>query len=201
MATRDRSNGYEAAAAEFAAARNCSSIGVEKVRDWARSLPSGAAVLDLGCGHGVPLSQALIDEGFDLCGVDASPTLVGTFRRRFPRAPVECSAVEDSDFFGRAFDGVLAWGLVFLLEPEAQANLIHKVAASLKPGGLFLFTAPHRPCEWPDILTGRKSVSLGREGYLIALRDSGLVLDSEDDDEGDNHYFFAHRARADRRAV
>jgi len=67
--------------------------------------------------------------------------------------------------FGRTFDGVMAWGLIFLLEPGAQVKLIHKVAAALKPGGRFLFTSPQRVCKWADCITGHTSISLGSDGY------------------------------------
>ena len=83
-------------------------------------LPDRARVLDLGCGTGVPISQALIDHGFNVYGVDASPSMVAAFRCRFPKIPVECAAVQDSDFFGLTFDRVIAWGLFFLLEAEVQ---------------------------------------------------------------------------------
>jgi 2-polyprenyl-3-methyl-5-hydroxy-6-metoxy-1,4-benzoquinol methylase len=53
----DFSNGYEAVAAEFMGRRERLGIGVATVRRWARSLPPGATVLDLGCGHGAPLSS------------------------------------------------------------------------------------------------------------------------------------------------
>jgi SAM-dependent methyltransferase len=190
----DRSNGYEAAAAEFMARRTRSPIGAAVVRQWASSLPQEAAVLDLGCGPGVPISQALIDEGLRVHGVDASPTLITAFRARFPQALAECAAVEDSQFFGRAFDAVVAWGLMFLLSPENQATLIRKVAGVLNPGGKFLFTAPERACEWQDVLTGQTSVSLGSKRYEEILRSAGLLLDEEADDEGDNHYYFTRQA-------
>jgi 2-polyprenyl-3-methyl-5-hydroxy-6-metoxy-1,4-benzoquinol methylase len=64
-------------------------------------LSAGATVLDLGCGTGLPISQALIERGFNVYGVDASPTIVAVFRANFPNTPVECAAVEDSDFFGK----------------------------------------------------------------------------------------------------
>jgi 2-polyprenyl-3-methyl-5-hydroxy-6-metoxy-1,4-benzoquinol methylase len=64
------------------------------VRTWARSLPRGGAILDLGCGAGVPISEALNDEGFVVYGIDASPTLAAAFRRRFPRAHLACEAIE-----------------------------------------------------------------------------------------------------------
>ena len=163
------------------------------VQEWARTLPDGAEVLDLGCGPGVPITAALLDLGMRVSGVDASPRMVAAFRDRFKKAPIECSRVEDSEFFRRRFDGVVAWGLMFLLNPQTQRDLIVKVSAALRPGGRFLFTAPAEPCEWADNLTGEKSVSLGAAAYRHLIRKAGMVVLSEDDDEGENHYYFVQK--------
>lgn len=72
--------------------------------------------------------MALIEEGFTVYGVDASAKLIAEFRKRFPDAPAECAAVEDSKFFGRTFDAIVAWGLMFLLPAETQSMVIHKAA-------------------------------------------------------------------------
>ncbi|HTG35199.1 MAG TPA: class I SAM-dependent methyltransferase [Thermoanaerobaculia bacterium] len=145
------------------------------------SRPSGGGlgrflqgVLDLGCGHGVPISQVLIQEGFVVYGVDASPAMVAAFHERFPQAHVACEAVEDSGLFGRTFDAVVAWGLLFLLAADAQEALIHRIASVLLPGGSFLLTAPEQTCTWTDMLTGRQSISLGNEGYRTILAAAGL---------------------------
>lgn len=185
----DPSNGYEAVAAEFMENRKRANIGVAIVREWARSLPSGATILDLGCGHGVPISVALMNDGFAVYGIDASPSLTDAFHRRFPQAHVACELVEESDLFGRTFDGIMVVGLLFLLRDDAQRALIRKVARALNPGGRFLFTAPARACTWTDVLTGRPSWSLGAEEYKAVLADAGLVLIGEHRDEGDNHYY------------
>lgn len=189
----DRSNGYEAISEEFISGRMRLSVGAANVRQWAKAFPHGGDVLDLGCGHGAPVSEALIAEGLNVYGVDASPSMIAAFRARFPQAHAELNAVEDSQFFGRRFDGVVAWGLMFLLPPETQANLIHKIAAALKPGGRFMFTAPYQVCEWSDNLTGRKSVSPGAGAYRRVLEEAGLILDDEADDEGQNHYYFVRK--------
>jgi hypothetical protein len=107
--------------------------------------------------------------------------------------PVEHNTVEASEFFDRTFDGVLAWGLLFLLEPVAQALVIEKVAAALNPGGRFLFTAPKEPLEWLDAMTGRQSQSLGAQTYARLLRDAGLTWVGEAQDEGGNHYYFVEK--------
>jgi SAM-dependent methyltransferase len=189
----DPSNGYDAIASEFMRRRGKSSIGAGTVRRWAGALPRGATILDLGCGHGIPLAMALIEDGFNVYGIDASPTLVAAFRNRFPRAHVICGAVEGSDFFARTFDGVLAIGLLFLLDVDTQRELIGKVAQALNADGRFLFTAPRDACTWTDVLTGRSSRSLGAEGYEAILTDAGLTVVDEYRDEGDNHYFDARK--------
>src|SRR5262245_24404339 len=131
MPENDASNGWEAAAGKFMAAREQSRIGVAVVRTWARHLPSGASILDVGCGSGVPISQALMDDGFVVYGVDASPTLVAAFHGRFPQATVACEPAERSRFFDRRFDGVIAVGLLFLLPADVQHALILRMGAAL----------------------------------------------------------------------
>lgn len=193
-AQADTSRGYDALASEFARRRD-PVIGVGQVRNWAHDLPRGAAVLDLGCGHGVPISQALIDDGFEVHAIDASPVMVAMYRERFPTTTVACEPVEESSFFGRTFDAAIAWGLLFLLERDIQVKLIHSVAAALAPGGRFLFTAPEQECSWTDVLTGRPSISLGAEAYLAALEAAGMTLVAEADDDAGNHYYQARRKR------
>jgi 2-polyprenyl-3-methyl-5-hydroxy-6-metoxy-1,4-benzoquinol methylase len=113
----DRSEGYEGVAAEFLAGRGrapLTAIGAREVRNWARTLPRGAAVIDLGCGSGLPITKVLVGEGLNVCAIDASPSLVEAFRRNLAATTVACEAVEESTFFHRTFDGVLAWGLIHL---------------------------------------------------------------------------------------
>jgi SAM-dependent methyltransferase len=201
----DRSNGYEGVAAEFLARRGSgrsSGVGVNTVRKWARTLPRGATVLDLGCGPGFPITEVLVAEGLSVFGVDAAPSFVRAFQRNLPNIPVLCEAVQDSGFFDRTFDDVLAWGLIFLLSPEDQRRLIERIAGILAPGGRLLFTSPAEAVVWNDAMTGLQSRSLGAEEYRRRLSAVGLSVASEYEDEGQNHYFDAfkgaHCAMADR---
>jgi len=186
----DRSNGYEGVSVEFLACRS-TGIGVKEVRSWARTLPPGAAVIDLGCGPGFPITEVLVAEGLNVFAVDAAPSFVEAFRRNLPNTPVICEAVQDSRFFDRVFDGVLAWGLIFLLSEEDQRRLIQRIAEILAPGGRLLFTSPMEPLVWKDAMTGLESRSLGGEEYQKQLSSVGLYLTSEYEDEGENHYFDA----------
>jgi SAM-dependent methyltransferase len=194
----DGANGYEAVAHIYIAGRGTrprvgDPIGAAIVKEWADVFPPGAAVLDLGSGPGEPSTRILREAGLTAYAVDASPTMVAALRERFPGVPIERNTVEASEFFNRTFGGVLAWGLLFLLDPAAQALVIDKVARVLQPRGRFLFTAPREPVEWFDAMTGRRSQSLGHRAYERLLRDAGLTWVADAHDEGDNHYYFVEK--------
>jgi len=185
----DRSNGYEAIADRFLAAR--SDIGVEVVRDWAHTLPLGSSILDLGCGSGWPVATTLAAAGHRVAGIDSSPTLLAAFRRALPDAEAACETVEDSRFFGCNFDAAVAIGLLFLLPEAAQAALIARVGRVLHPGGRFLFSAPRIAGTWHDTLTGRTSRSLGVGAYRALLMAAGLHPVAFITDRGGNDHGMA----------
>ena len=193
MAKADKSNGYEEIASIFipGRGRNRSGVGASVVAEWSQLLPAGATILDLGCGTGIPISLTLIARGCNVYGVDASHSMITEFRSNFPNVPVQRAAVEDSDFFGRTFDGVVAWGLFFLLSAEVQLKLIEKVATILPSGGRLLFTAPSQPCSWLDAMTERPSISLGHDAYRVALDAEGMTLVGTYVDEGQNYHYSA----------
>ena len=176
----------------FAALRSDS--GSDIVRRWATRLPAGGTIVDIGCGTGMPIARTLADAGFAVSGIDPSPILLAAFRRLLPDAPAACEAAQDSDYFGRRFDGAVAIGLLFLLPEPAQEAVIARVARALGLGGQFLFSAPRIACRWTDTLTGRESRSLGEEGYRRLLDAAGLRLSDRYDDSGGNHYFAATAA-------
>jgi SAM-dependent methyltransferase len=195
----DQSSGYEAVAVEFLARRGSgrsTGVGVHAVREWARTLPKGAAVIDLGCGSGFPITEVLVAEGLDVFAIDATPSFVEAFRCNLPNTPVICEAVQDSTFFHRTFEGVLAWGLMFLLSPEDQRRLIQSIASILVPGGRLLFTSVAERVVWNDAMTRLQSRSLGAEEYRRQLSAAGLSVTSEYEDEGQNHYFDASKAHS-----
>jgi SAM-dependent methyltransferase len=194
----DQSNGYESVWEEFLAGRGSRSrsarIGVKEVRKWARTLPHGSSVIDLGCGPGFPITAVLVEEGLHVFGVDAAPSFVAAFQLNLPGTPVICEAVQESRLFDRTFDAVLAWGLMFLLKAEDQHRLIQRFAEILVPGGRLLFTATAKSAIWNDAMTGLESLSLGAEQYRKRLGAVGISVAEEYEDEGENHYFDAFRS-------
>ncbi|HEY2468216.1 MAG TPA: class I SAM-dependent methyltransferase [Terracidiphilus sp.] len=194
----DRSNGYEAVAQEFLLRRGSGrsiGIGVKEVRKWARTLPRGSSVIDIGCGPGLPITAVLVDEGLQVFGVDAAPSFVTAFECNLPGIPIVCETVQESTLFDRTFDAILAWGLIFLLPAQDQHRLIQRFAEILVPGGRLLFTSPSKLAIWHDVMTGFQSVSLGAEQYRTQLEAVGISVAAEYEDEGENHYFDAFKRK------
>ncbi len=190
----DLSNGYESISAEWLARRGnskarSSAIGVKEVRKWAKTLPRGSSVIDMGCGPGFPITVVLVEEGLQVFGVDAAPSFVAAFQHNLPGIPIVCESVMESAFFNRTFEAVLSVGLMFLLKAEEQRGLIRRFADILAPHGRLLFTATAEPHVWNDGMTGMESISLGADEYRRQLSTVGLSLNSEYEDEGQNHYF------------
>lgn len=181
---------YEPVAKEFMQVRN-SEIGVSEIEDWLIQFSAGDKLLDLGCGHGYPLGKLLQQSGLQVFGIDVSPTLAEEYKRNFPKATVACESVVDSALFSHQFDGVLAWGLLFLLTEKEQIQTLNNVAGAVREGGRLLFTSPSVRAEWEDILTNTTSVSLGAEAYREILTDLGFEVQSEYDGSGNSHYYDA----------
>jgi SAM-dependent methyltransferase len=102
----------------------------------------GGLVVDLGCGSG-RWAQVLGDAGYDVMGVDLSPSMIRLARQRAPRARFETGSLLSAQL--PACDAVTAIGEIvnYQFDPRhsraALTRLFRRVYAALRPGGLFVF--------------------------------------------------------------
>ena len=163
------------------------------MRAWAARLAPSATVLDVGAGTGMPLTEALVRAGLRVHASEPSPRLAAAFAARHPHVPLTLEAVPSARLFARRFDGILMVGVLFLLPPTAQRQTLGRLGRALRPGGSLLFSAPREAGGWTDVLTGRRSVSLGRAAYEAALGAAGLSCAETHEDRGGSHYYEAVR--------
>lgn len=102
-------------------------------------LTPGARVLELGCGAGIPTTQALAAR-FAITAVDISARQVALARANVPAATFIQSDMTALDFAPESFDGVAAFFSLIHIPREEQPPLLARVAAWLRPGGLFVAT-------------------------------------------------------------
>ena len=185
----EAADAYEAYALDFLAARDKSRVGESTVKHWAESLAPHTEIIEIACGGGLPVTQALVDAGHLIWAVDASPTILRTFQSRFPDIPAQCVTAQNGDFFNRKFEAAISVGLLFLLSELEQVRLIRRVSEILLPGSRFLFTAPIEIGTWRDISTGHECISLGQSRYEQTLAESGFKPIANYLDEGRNNYY------------
>ena len=105
-------------------------------------LPPGARVLDVGCGSGL-LARRLLEAGFEVIGVDASPAMIDLARTQAPGARLEVLALPtglpaDAPGGLPSADAVVSTGHVlnYLDGIEPIGAALGELAAALRPGGL-----------------------------------------------------------------
>lgn len=107
---------------------------------WLGTVPAGGHVLDVGCGHGRPVAEAIVARGYRLTGLDVSAGMIGLARANVPQAtflrlsPAEL-AVEAE------FDGACAFFSLLHLDPIELRLALPPLHRALKPGGHLLLVS------------------------------------------------------------
>ena len=102
----------------------------------------GGQVIDVGCGSGI-WAAALLRAGYVVTGLDPSPAMLALARQVAPGARCVRASAYDFDF--PTCDAVTALGEVLSYLPTGAhaapslPRLFRRIAAALRPGGLFVF--------------------------------------------------------------
>jgi SAM-dependent methyltransferase len=153
-------------------------------------IPPGSAVLDLGCGAGIPMTAALA-EGRTVTGVDLSSTQLDMARRNVPGATFLQADMTTLAFETASFDAVVAFYSLTHVPRDEQAPLLERIRGWLRPGGLFLASmgADDEPGDVePDWLgvdmffshLGAKANRRLVEGAGLVIERSELAVEPED---------------------
>ncbi len=188
---------YDLIADWYARDRGRNAIGVPEALRAVAALPPGARVLDLGCGNGFPITEALVDARFRLVGLDSSQGMLQRFRVNLPETPVIRGDARACPFGESVFDGAVSWGMLFHWPLADQAAMLASLGRVLKPGAPFVFTA----AEMPDLGVDDKGITgtmndvtfhyYAVADYRTLLDEHGFELLEVYDDPGVSTYFFA----------
>ncbi len=102
-------------------------------------LADGAAILDIGCGAGVPIARSLARQ-FAVTGVDISAEMIARARANVPGGTFIHGDIMAADFSPKQFAAVTAFYSIFHLPREEHEPLLRRIADWLKPGGYLLAT-------------------------------------------------------------
>jgi SAM-dependent methyltransferase len=105
-------------------------------------LSNGEPVLDLGCGNGVPVSQAL-SERYAVTGVDISDVQIQRARRLVPQATFLRADMTEVEFPRASFTAVVSMFALIHVPIAQQRHMIEQIGSWLRPGGRLLATVGH----------------------------------------------------------
>jgi cyclopropane fatty-acyl-phospholipid synthase-like methyltransferase len=105
-------------------------------------LQPGDAVLDLGCGCGVPGAQELAQQ-FAVTGVDISPVQIERARRLVPQAAFICADMAGIEFPTQSFAAIVSFYALIHLPMAEHHPLLARCFDWLQPGGLLMAIVGH----------------------------------------------------------
>jgi cyclopropane fatty-acyl-phospholipid synthase-like methyltransferase len=109
------------------------------LEELARELPPGAAVLDLGCGAGVPVTRWLARR-FAVTGVDLSARQLELARRNVRATRFIKADMTELSFTPETFEAAVAFHSIIHVPRSEHPGLLERIHSWLRPGGGFLAT-------------------------------------------------------------
>lgn len=129
--------GYDKIANEYLSVRTRDAEDIRLLEDLIARLPTGAKVLDAGCGAGVPVTQKL-SEQFNVTGVDFSEAQIELARKNVSKANFVCQDMTKLDFPENTFDAICSYYAIIHIPREEHQPLLANFHRMLRPGGFAL---------------------------------------------------------------
>lgn len=168
---------YERNGERFDAERSKSLFEKVWLDRFVERLPEKARILDVGCGAGEPIAQYLIEQGFDVTGIDFSNTMLDIIRTRYPNNKWHYMDMRHLNLPDK-FDGIIAWHSFFHLTHDDQKITLQKFAEHLTPNGVLMLTVGYDEGEAIGHVGGEEvyHASFNYENYEALLKDLGIKV-------------------------
>jgi cyclopropane fatty-acyl-phospholipid synthase-like methyltransferase len=146
--------------------------------EFIRLTPTGARVLDLGCGSGIPSTRQL-SRTFEVTGIDGSSAQIELARRNVPEATFIHGDFTEAEFPHGSFGGIVALYAISHVPREQHADLFVNIRSWLAPGGLFVATlgatdSPDWTGDWLGVPMFFSSHDAGT--YAVLLQEAGFHI-------------------------
>lgn len=192
--------GYDKIASQYDEYRDRFSNDAELKEFMSLVTPNGH-ILDVGCGSGVHVSRVLVDNGFQVNGIDISQKMIDIAKHRVPEAVFEVGDMTGLEFEDDKFDGIVSTYAVFHVPRTKHFALFLDFHRILKRGGALLVTVGSKETdgvwEWDEF----QSVPMYWSYYepkktveLLKEADFEIIFARHVESEGESHFWILAKA-------
>jgi 2-polyprenyl-3-methyl-5-hydroxy-6-metoxy-1,4-benzoquinol methylase len=126
---------YNKIAEDWATDHVANTWWVGEIKRFYDLLPTGATILDVGCGAGFK-TQGLTERGFKVKGIDFSEKMIEVAKRKYPSLDFDVMDVYDLEQMNEKFDAVFALAVILHVPKKRVLEVLQKMKDRLNPGGL-----------------------------------------------------------------
>ncbi|MFB0503355.1 MAG: class I SAM-dependent methyltransferase [Candidatus Bathyarchaeia archaeon] len=193
--------GYDKIASQYDEYRDLFNNETE-LNEFMSLVRPGGHILDAGCGSGV-VARALVDNGFQVTGIDISQKMIDIAKHRIPEAEFIIGDMAALEFDNETFDGVVSTYAVFHIPRTKHFSLFLEFHRILKKGGALLFSVGSKGkgtdgvWEWEEF----QSVPMYWSYYppsktveLLKSADFQIVFSRNVEQTGETHFWILAKA-------
>jgi 2-polyprenyl-3-methyl-5-hydroxy-6-metoxy-1,4-benzoquinol methylase len=184
----DEGKKYDLIAAGFAEMRDSFYQEQKYIDLLIAHLQPGASILDVGCGSGFPIASYLIEQGFEVTGVDSSKELLKIASNKCPKMKTIYGDIRTVDI-EQKFDAIIEWWCLFHIPKPDHAKIISRFSSWLKIDGILEFTSGDSEYQASSSSMLNQELnyySLDPEAYKQLLLNNGFKLMLKENDQ-DQH--------------
>lgn len=139
MKPEDVAASYDHIAHRWASDRFPGENGLDQHRRALAFVEQRGRALDVGCGGSGRILQLLMDEGFEVEGVDLSARMIELARERHPEVTFHHADICQWEL-PRRYDFISAWDSIWHIPLADHERVMQKLLAGLTPGGVCIFS-------------------------------------------------------------
>ncbi|MBS1537111.1 MAG: class I SAM-dependent methyltransferase [Bacteroidetes bacterium] len=118
---------------------NESNYGLPQIERAISYCKNRGFALDVGCGSGGRVTRKLLDEGFEVSGIDASATMIELAQSNHPSLDFEVADISSWQT-DKQYDFIVAWDSIFHLPFAMHPPVISKLCSMLQKDGILIYT-------------------------------------------------------------
>ena len=152
--------------------------------EFTKYLKKEAKILDIGCGTGYPISSFLVEQGYNVTGIDISQKMIEKAQQL--KLPNTSFLVSDFlDFHSSdKFDAVIAFDSLWYIPYDKQEKIYTKISSLMNIDGYFLFTHGKEDSSIVGKMFGKKfyysSLNVNKVHQLLKNNGFSIISSIED---------------------